>query len=102
MDLSSLKNSVIVVSILTLTSPLELIKIRLQTTHELLTSGKIGENYKNISHCISTITQKEGIKSLWKGNAIGIARSFPMKASTSRPEPLLKNMCPTNLALTSW
>lgn len=72
-----LKNSVITISILTLTSPLELIKVRLQTTHELLTSGKIRENYKSIRHCISSITQKEGFKSLWKGNGIGIARFFP-------------------------
>lgn len=94
MDLSSLKNSAIVVSILTLTSPLELIKIRLQTTHELLTSGKIGENYKNISHCISTITQKEGIKSLWKGNAIGIVRFFPNESINFQTRATLRKYVP--------
>jgi solute carrier family 25 (mitochondrial adenine nucleotide translocator), member 4/5/6/31 len=77
MEQAQLKNSAIIVSLLTLTSPLELIKIRLQTAHELLSSGRITETYRSVSHCISSISKLEGVRSLWKGNAIGIARFFP-------------------------
>jgi solute carrier family 25 (adenine nucleotide translocator) protein 4/5/6/31 len=77
METVQLKNSAIIISILTLTSPLELVKIRLQTAQELLSAGKIKENYHSIRHCISSISKLEGIRSLWKGNAIGIARFFP-------------------------
>lgn len=77
MDVTSFAKTAAVVSVLTATNPIEIIKLRLQTTQELFKTGKITENYSSVRHCITSILEKEGVKSFWKGNTIGILRFFP-------------------------
>jgi solute carrier family 25 (adenine nucleotide translocator) protein 4/5/6/31 len=70
------------------------VKIRLQTAHELLSSGKIHENYRSIRHCIASISKIEGIRSLWKGNGIGIARFFPNETINLKTRQFLQKRLP--------
>ena len=52
----------------TITSPFEVIKIRLQLNKE---------GYNGFSDCLIKMTRDEGINSLWKGNLINCIRFFP-------------------------
>lgn len=64
-------------SITTLTTPLEVLKMRMQVNKELLTLGRITEQYKSFRNCLKTILKKEGLLGLWKGNSISVARVLP-------------------------
>ena len=86
-------------SVLTATNPLEIIKLRLQTTQELLTTGRIKENYSSVRHCISTMVEKEGVRSLWKGNTIGIARFFPNEYINYKARQFLQNKLPNSISM---
>lgn len=77
MDLNIFGKTAAVASVLTATNPVEIIKLRLQTAHELFAAGRIKENYSSISQCVSSMVEKEGVKSFWKGNTVGILRFFP-------------------------
>jgi solute carrier family 25 (adenine nucleotide translocator) protein 4/5/6/31 len=77
MDLSFFGKAAAVASVLTVTNPVEIIKLRLQTAHELFATGRIKENYSSITQCVTSMVEKEGFKSFWKGNTVGILRFFP-------------------------
>jgi len=57
MDYIALQHTATVISVLTLTSPLELIKTRLQTDRQLISTGKIQEKYRSVRHCLATIAK---------------------------------------------
>lgn len=77
MDLNLFGKTAAVASVLTATNPVEIIKLRLQTAHELFATGRIKENYSSITQCVTSMVEKEGVKSFWKGNTVGILRFFP-------------------------
>ncbi len=45
-------------SIITLGTPLEVLKIRMQTNAELLSLGRISEQYRSFKNCLNTILRK--------------------------------------------
>jgi solute carrier family 25 (adenine nucleotide translocator) protein 4/5/6/31 len=77
MESFNIKSPLQIALFLSFVNPLELVKTRIQTMNELRDIGKIPETYKGVSDCFKKITQKEGIRALWKGNAIGLIRFFP-------------------------
>lgn len=58
-------------------NPLELVKSRIQTMNELIDKGTIQNRYSGIFDCVKHIKLNEGIRALWKGNAVGVLRFFP-------------------------
>lgn len=44
---------------------------------ELIDKGTINNKYSSVRDCVSRIRVNEGIKGLWKGNSIALARFFP-------------------------
>jgi solute carrier family 25 (mitochondrial adenine nucleotide translocator), member 4/5/6/31 len=52
----------------TITSPFEVIKMRLQLNKE---------GYNGFSDCLVKMVREEGFHSLWKGNLLNIIRYFP-------------------------
>lgn len=77
MEYTELKNTVSLMALISLTNPLELIKTRLQTTKELVSAGKLRENYKGVIDCLKKVFKNEGLKCFWKGNAITLFRFYP-------------------------
>ena len=65
--------------LIAITSPLEVIKLRLQTQNEMLKKGTINKPYEGFIDCFKrTIREDEsGIRALWKGNLVNMLRYFP-------------------------
>jgi len=74
---ASLSKTAILASLLTAANPLELIKLRIQTSLELAASGKVKESYASVRQCASSIIKTEGIRSFWRGNTLSLLRFFP-------------------------
>lgn len=64
-------------AIVSISNPIELVKSRFQTMSELIDRGTIQKKYTSIADCIRGIKLNEGLKGLWKGNSISLARFFP-------------------------
>jgi len=64
----------------TCASPIEVIKLRLQTQDAMLASGVLEKPYTGIGDCAGTIMRSEGIKAFWKGNFTNVLRYFPTQA----------------------
>jgi hypothetical protein len=77
MDLSLVGKTAAVASVLTATNPVEIIKLRMQTSYELFKTGKVTQNISTITECVTSMAEKEGLRSFWKGNTVGILRFFP-------------------------
>ena len=59
-----------------------------------MSSGRIKENYHSVRHCITSISKVEGVRSLWKGNTIGIARFFPNESINLKTRQALQKKMP--------
>ena len=64
-------------TLLSALNPLELVKSRYQTMHELIEKGNLKTGYQNLRDCARNVSSHEGFKSLWKGNFISLLRFFP-------------------------
>lgn len=64
----------------TCASPIEVIKLRLQTVEAMLKSGALDKPYAGIGDCAKRIVADEGVKALWKGNGTNVIRYFPTQA----------------------
>ena len=67
-------------AVLTASTPLEVIKTRLQTQRELLRLGTITSPYHSAIHCLKAMAKSEGPFALWRGAGVGVARFFPNEA----------------------
>lgn len=77
MDLNIVGKTAAVASVLTATNPVEIIKLRMQTSYELFKTGRVNHNISSIKDCVLSMVEKEGVRSFWKGNTVGILRFFP-------------------------
>lgn len=77
MDFTIIGKAAAVASVLTATNPVEIIKLRMQTSYELFKTGKVNHELSSIKDCVVSMVEKEGVKSFWKGNTVGILRFFP-------------------------
>ena len=87
---STIPQMVGIASLLTLVSPIDLIRTRLQTDAQLFKTGRITQTYRSIRHCLKTIQKTEGVKSFWKGNTMNLARFFPNETINYKARSLLK------------
>jgi solute carrier family 25 (mitochondrial adenine nucleotide translocator), member 4/5/6/31 len=99
MDITKIGEAATIASVLTATNPVEIIKLRLQTAHELLSTGRIKENYSSIRHVIASMAEKEGLRSFWKGNTIGILRFFPNEYINYRARGFLQSVLPNSIGI---
>ncbi|KAL4468856.1 hypothetical protein ABPG72_008783 [Tetrahymena utriculariae] len=65
-------------------SPLEVVKMRLQSQNEMIKQGYLQQRYRGIIDCSKRIVSEEGLKALWKGNFTHILISL-MNNSLSFP-----------------
>ena len=84
-------------SITTLTTPLEVLKVRMQINTELLTLGRISEQYLSFRNCLKTILKKEGLLGLWKGNSISVARVLPNELIGYYTRKTMQQYCSNHL-----
>ncbi|KAL4474830.1 hypothetical protein ABPG74_001526 [Tetrahymena malaccensis] len=59
-----------------ITSPIEVVKMRIQLMDEMVKQGKLDKAYRSIYDCTKQIYQKEGIAGFWKGNQTNVVRCF--------------------------
>lgn len=75
-------------------NPIELIKSRFQTMNELIDRGTIQKKYQGIVDCIKMIKVNEGVRALWKGNSIALARFFPNQKINNDVKNKVKTFLP--------
>jgi len=64
----------------TITSPIEVIKLRLQNVEAMLKAGTIDRPYAGMGDCLKRIVAEEGVGACWKGNGTNVIRYFPTQA----------------------
>lgn len=99
MEINKIGETAAIISVLTATNPIEIIKLRLQTTQELLSTGKIKENYSSIRHCVTSMAQKEGLRSFWKGNTVSILKFFPSECISYKARLFLQSSAQNSVSL---
>ena len=87
----------------TLVSPIETIKLRLQSMDEMVKQKIITAPYTGIINCFSRIIKEEGLLTLWKGNFTNILFYFPTQSLNFAFKSYYKQLFPpstkTNLLL---
>ena len=98
MDLSLVGKTAAVASVLTATNPVEIIKLRMQTSYELFKTGKNTQNISTITECVTSMAEKEGLRSFWKGNTVGILRFFPNEFINYKARGFYQDFVPNTLS----
>jgi len=82
--LSSLKQKLLpwafIASTITLSNPLDFVRLRLQVMPELLERGFVKKAYRSNWECIKDIKRIEGLRAFWKGNLSNMLRILPSEA----------------------
>jgi solute carrier family 25 (adenine nucleotide translocator) protein 4/5/6/31 len=70
-------NAATITAAVSFSSPLELLKSRMQTMGQMVLNGTIDRQYEGIHDCLARVRRAEGARALWKGNSIGLLRYYP-------------------------
>jgi len=60
----------------TITSPFDVIRLRLQNANLLVRRGSLDKPYSGMIDCASTVYKNEGIRAFWKGNGASLLKGF--------------------------
>jgi hypothetical protein len=85
-------------SILTCTTPLEILKMRMISSTELHSLGKIAQPYSSIRNCLKTVLRDEGARAFWNGNVIMLARVLPIESINYETRRYLQQRLPNTLS----
>lgn len=61
---------------MTISNPVDLIRIRMQTMTELVEVGALQRSYEGIIDCIKRVKNEEGLRAFWKGNGANVLRFY--------------------------
>jgi solute carrier family 25 (mitochondrial adenine nucleotide translocator), member 4/5/6/31 len=65
---------------LSLSNPIEFVRIRMQTMQELLKQGRLEKPYQGLSDCCQRVIREEGPRAFWKGNFSSLLKFYPAEA----------------------
>ncbi|KAL8193269.1 hypothetical protein R6Q57_026850 [Mikania cordata] len=75
----------------TVAAPIERVKLLIQNQDEMIKSSRLEKPYKGIGECFARIV-REGVMSLWRGNAANVIRYFQTQALNFAFKDYLKRM----------
>jgi len=62
---------------MSLASPFDLVRFRMQANPELIRQSLISDPYKSLFDCFIKVYKTEGFKGFWKGNTSNLLRYYP-------------------------
>lgn len=62
---------------LSLSNPIDFIRIRMQTMQELIHQGRLRQPYSNVVDCCHRVVREEGKRAFWKGNCSNLLKFYP-------------------------
>lgn len=65
---------------LSLSNPIDFVRIRMQTMQELINQGKLTRPYQNSLDCCRRVFREEGKTAFWKGNFSTLLKFYPAEA----------------------
>jgi hypothetical protein len=77
---SLLAGSAAAVLCMTLVSPIQRVKLLLQTQAELVAAGRLLRPYEGVRDCFRRVVAEEGLLSLWRGNVAHLLRVLSANA----------------------